>query len=254
MNEIHNYRSARSKRSELGQRILGLLNEELGPNAPQCFHAEVLGEVLKGLQGGNHLRSIALEWSADHLVAGVFARDFPRLWKMFELAHRKQREEESGIADLNHADRFGRVYLMGESQRTMAIQTQSYTYMVVMKRTSILDDHASETAGKVIWTDGFSLHLRMCTASRNSMDPYRAHLSTGELDFLADPSAIKAHPAFQYDDLRDRGYLVSVIEGPLNPATAKDVMVNYFRLFHVHHDLMSWVDTLEEELEASLAT
>lgn len=254
MSEIEKYYGARDKRAALGQRILALLTEELGPNAPQCFHAEVLGVVFKGLQNGDHLRSVALEWSADHLVAGVLARDFTRIWKMLEQAHAKQQAETSGVADMNHADRYGRVFLLADDIRAMAVQTQNYTYMVVMGRCNMLDEEASRKAGKVAWKDGFTLRLRLCTASRNSSEPYRAGLNNGELDFLADASAIKAHPAFQYDDLRDQGYLVSVVEGPLDQATAKDVLVNYFRLFHVHHDLMSWVDTLEEELKAALAT
>lgn len=253
MTNITHHLAARENHALLGDHIIRLLRDELGEKAPACFHAEVLGAVLTGLQKGDSLDNVVLKWSADHFIAHQLGPRLPDLWRLFDVVLAAQQSSVNAVADMNHADRYARVFLMSDLARTMAIQTQNYTYVVALVREQSLDEAASTAAGRIVWTDGYTLHLRLCTSSHGSRDGYRASLTAGDLDYLMNIASLKNHPSFRYGDLRDQGYLVTVAADLLQPWVAKDGLTNYATLVHVHHDLMSWLTTFKETQPALAA-
>lgn len=129
--------------------------------------------------------------------------------------------------DFGHADRYG-VAFSDAAWKSMALQTQSYTYMVVLQpATTFKEDDAGQIVADPAWTT----HIRVCTAGPRSYDLACAPLAS--LTFLGDYEKVfpeigygaNADAYFRYKDGRDRGYLCSV-ESNWHEAgfSAKDVM------------------------------
>lgn len=136
--------------------------------------------------------------------------------------------------------------------KTMALQTQNLTYMVLLLRKPVYDFNDPAALPTHEW----ELHLRMCTPGRNSRDFARPAL--GYLDWLADAKAVGAtedcsyrggdtHEYFRYKDARDRGFLCSVSMDLSRDARSgtKDSMVSFAMLEYVLQDLMAHVSCLK---------
>lgn len=202
----------------------------------------VIGQLLLDASySTNDLSCNNVQWAIDSYVA---AKVGP-LWPRFLALHKKLAETKKEF-DFEHCDRYGKAFANEEKWRSMALQTQNYTYLVVLEqRRCWYEDKPVEA---------WATHLRICTKGYRSRDFARPEFVN--LPFLASHSKVypeigygnDAHDYFRYKDGRDQGYLCSVEPNMYSERgySTKDTLVNYGLLESVIFDLASHCDCLEE--------
>lgn len=178
---------------------------------------KALGTALANLPNAHGLESLTLHELLNAYVATTVGKLIPGIVKL----HAKL-VELAGVErkyDFGYADRYARVYADTPSLKTMAFQTQNYTYLVVLTPTAV---YCGPDDGVRVST--WRLHLRLCTAGSRSLDYARPALdSPALLDMLKTPEALKESEYFRYKDGRDRGYLCSLRPDPLDQPSSEVV-------------------------------
>lgn len=164
---------------------------------------KTLGTALANMPHAYGLESMDLRELLSAYVAAVLGKLVPKL-----LPLHARLVEVAGVGamyNFEHVDRYAMVHADEPDFKTMAFQTQSMTYMVVLRGTTAYtwtEDEACK--GVSTW----KLDLRMCTAGRRSLDYARPALDS--LTMLQSRSTLKESEYFLYKDARDRGYLCSL--------------------------------------------
>lgn len=212
--EMTTENSTNAPGNTLVSKLNALIDAELNPEQVSMELPAVLGQLLASRKTYDLFttRSNMFKWMADAYTAtivGPLAKDLLRLHQYLVA----QGATASAPHDFEHSDRYGAVFMDAE-WKSMALMTQSYTYMVVLQPTPIFIE---EGQGSLKVQDGWTIHIRMCTTGPNSQDYARPEFSS--LSFLADFDRVypevgygqNAHSYFKYKDGRDQGYLCSVV-------------------------------------------
>lgn len=171
-----------------------------------------LGVALAEMPGSLGLECLEVRELLNSFTATVLGKDVSRIAKLHQTL--------SALLPLNqvynfeHADRYAMVYADTPEFKSMAFQTQSLTYMVVLKaKTAYLDfdlqDQNAASENDLVKFETFSMDIRLCTQGPNSLDYARPALTSLQ-PILESSSSVKASEYFRYRDGRDRGYLVSL--------------------------------------------
>lgn len=231
------------------RRIQEVLEEELGVGDPRFLVPHALGDVFAQKRyKAFELNNNVLQWSVDSYVASTLKGIGAPLARLH--AHLKHNTSPGQPYDFEYGDRYGMAFADEAAFKTMALQTQNVTYLVLLRK-SVYDFNDPAAKPSHEWEP----HLRMCTPSRNSRDFARPALSS--LSWLADVKAMGAtedysfspdtNEYFRYKDARDRGFLCSVSTDLSKDARsgAKDSMGSFAMLEYVLQDLMAHVSCLK---------
>jgi hypothetical protein len=243
------YKAERQAEKEEYAALL-LAAEGLVARAGAAKSPSVLGKVLghmlvKSSYNPHDLSQNQLNWAVDAYVAAKVGPLAARFLKLHAFLVKRGLDKQ---VDFNHADRYGMALADEEKWKTMAFQTQNYTYMVLLEATRVfsgsMDNPVSET--------GWKIHLRFTTKDRYGREYTRTKLE--KLTFLKDKAAVVGKykdsncDYFQYKDGRDRGFLCTVEpEMDVNEGyRAENALWGYTMLEGVIYDLASHCDCLEE--------
>lgn len=227
------------------KRIRNVIADELEVRDTVLVLPNVIGELVGGLSHSRtDVTSNILEWSINCYVATKVLGVVPELLKLHSFLVKHQLSKADKF-DFEHCDRYGMAFADGDVFKSMAFQTQSYTYMVLLIAKPLFE------AEGIAPTPQWAVHIRQCTPSRYSQDCARPELKS--LAFLASEEDVgiettsQASPYFRYKDGRDQGFVCSV-EPSLIAATpdAKDSIIGYTNLKHIMHDLMAHASCLPD--------
>lgn len=177
-----------------------------------------LGTALANLPNSYGLQTMDLHELLSAYVATIVGKRIPGILKL----HAKLVELAGveSVYNFGYADRYAMVYADTPTFKTMAFQTQNYTYLVALRSDVVY----CRTGEDYVRVPTWRLHLRLCTAGPRSLDYARPALdSPALLDMLKTPEALSASEYFRYKDGRDRGYLCSLRPDPLDQVSSEVV-------------------------------
>lgn len=194
-------------------KLNAILDTELsGQDNPTLFAKVVAQLMLSRKKYDQHTtRSNDFEWLTDAYVAGVVGPLGPQLLKLHQFLVNQGATPDNPY-DFEHCDRYGAVF-SNNTWKSMAFQTQSTTYMVVLQPAKVF---IADAQGNYEARDDWAIHIRACTHDESTWDLARPEFK--KLGFLAQHARVypeigygpQAHEYFRYKDGRDRGYLCSV--------------------------------------------
>lgn len=238
--------------AKLKTQLNALLDEHLDDRDPAML-AHVLGELLADRQDYDRhaVSSTTVPWLLDTYTATIVGPLGPQLLKLHQFLVRSGATPQKPF-DFEHCDRYGVAFADAE-WKSMALQTQNYTYLVVLQPEVAFLENAE---GTLTTENRWRVHLRMCTPSRYSYDCKRTPFT--DLAFLSDFDAVypktgygqSAHEYFRYKDGRDRGYLCSVGSDIVGPGYRTENIswgAAYSYLQGVLHDLGCHCSCLPED-------
>lgn len=206
---------------------------------------KVIGKLLgKSFLDSGSLSQNGIGWAMDHAVAEQLG---PCIEGYLAL---HQALVNSGCTamspwDLGYADRYVAAYANDENFKSFAVCTQNYTYMVVIT----IEKRPSLTEQSTVLENAYSLHIRRCCKNSKSMDGVLVDLT--ELSFLNGENTTRNHEYFRYGDVRDRGYLCSLVPHLAYPNMweCDRSLVSLSALERISVDLASLVDHVTDEGE-----
>lgn len=239
------------RKAQMLHELEQVLAAHLDPQDPTML-SDVLGALLhnndtydKGV-----VSTTTVPWMLDAYVGRTLVDAVPGMLALHQFLAAQGASADTPY-NFESCDRFGAVFADEPDWKSMALQTQSLTYMVVLvktNRTFFKDDGTYES--KEMWL----VHLRLATPSRHSYD--FAHPDFTALSFLSDERKVQpdgmyskdANEYFMYKDGRDRGYLASMYVEGLNAVVAKDVSwgAAYTYLRGILYDLMAHASCLPD--------
>jgi len=229
-------------------RIQAVLTEELGEGDPRFLAPHVLGDVFVAKSHDKRdLSNNWLEWTVDSYVMSKLENMSEPLARLHAHLVKAGSSGEKPY-DFEHCDRYGVAFADEPTFKTMALQTQNMTYMVLLRQKKVFNFEEPTAPVQLRWEP----HIRLCTSGRNSMDYARPALSS--LQWLKSAQALgvtdeigkECSEYFRYKDGRDRGYLCSVDQDLSVDARSrcKDSMRGYHTLQYVLYDMMCHVSCL----------
>lgn len=243
--------SRSERKSSMLQELNQVLDRHLDQQDPD-FLAQVLGQLLHSRQRYDKgvVSTTTVPWMLDAYVGLTLEDAVPGMLKLHQFLVEKGACAEKPF-DFGYADRFGAAFADEPDWKSMALQTQSFTYMVVLSKKTIF---SFEEDGSYQSKDQWLAHLRLATPSRHSYDYSRPNFAS--LSFLSDPIKVEpdgkysdqAHEYFMYKDGRDRGYLASMyFDG--RSVVAKDVTwgAAYTYLRGILYDMMAHASCIPKE-------
>lgn len=165
-----------------------------------------MGHLMASLPDSYGMDSLDLAALQNAYVATTLSSKFEK----YVALHAKL-VEVAGVGvkyDFEHCDRYAQVYLDTPELKTMAFQTQGFTYMVVLRAKTAYLKRGSEDAPQLEGVPTWSMDVRGAAPSSNSYDLSRPPLAG--LTMLESREALKASDYFKYRDGRDRGYCGTV--------------------------------------------
>lgn len=227
--------------------IKSVIDRRIGAKDNDLQMHRVLGRILVDMSHSpNDLASFTLEKTVDQYVANKVGPMWPRHLALHQFLA-KSGATPSDPFDFEHCDRYGVAFADEENWKSMALMTQSITYMVVLQRYWRLDLNQQDKR-----IEDWITHIRICTTGQNSLDFARPRFTA--LEFLRDHAKVypeigygnQACEYFRYKDGRDRGYLCTVEPDLLRPVyEVKDAMLGYHHLSHIIYDMASHFDCLD---------
>jgi hypothetical protein len=227
------------------EKFNALYNESFTDNGKEFMLSSVVGAILMQKSHDRHaLSNNFVGWSVDAYVGAKLGPMAERYLNLHALL-----VKAGGEFSFEHCDRYGMAFANDDDFKSMALQTQNYTYMVVLCRRMAFQKGTDASV------ETWAIHIRRCTAGKYSTDYKRDSLKS--LAFLADREAVypdigygdNANDYFRYKDGRDRGYMVTVepdfVFKGQPTYTAKDAIYGFGFLEQLTYDLASHCDCLE---------
>lgn len=201
------------KQAALMDKLNAVLDEALeGSNDPMLLPS-ALGQLLAQRKAYDKFSTEdnTVSWMMDCYTAAIVGPLAENLLKLHQFLVSSGATPEKPH-DFEHADRYG-VAFSDAAWKSMALMTQSYTYMVVLQPDKRFSRDAT---GELQMHDTWAIHIRLCTPGPRSNNHARAAFAS--LAFLTEHEAVypevgygrNANDYFRYKDGRDRGYLCSV--------------------------------------------
>jgi hypothetical protein len=213
---------------------------------------KLLGQIfIDESYNANDLSQNDINWSIDHYVAHKVGPMWDRLMALHQFLVSQTKGKNGKKFDFNHCDRFGMAFADEVLWKSMAFQTQSLTYIVVLE---------DSWAGSDKYQDGpiknGKIHIRYCTTPGYDSHNY-ARTPFKELEFLADKASVAGKYVetnvdyFRYKDGRDRGYLCTVVADFMDPTqfSAENTIRSFSMLEGIIYDLASHIDCLPEKFQ-----
>lgn len=190
----------------LTEKILALIAQEKEGSKDAFLEDRALADVITALSKRYDDKAVGsplLEAVADRYIGAQLGPQWPGLLRLHAFMKASGATAEAPH-DFEHADRYG-VALADEGDfKTMALQTQSLTYLVALERRDIFIEKGTSYEQVEAW----KTHLRVCTDSRHSQNFCRAPLAG--LVWMNDKADWEASDYFRYKGGRDRGFLCSI--------------------------------------------
>ena len=234
--------------STLAEKILALIAQEKEGSKDAFLEEHALGDVITTLSKRYDDKAVGsplLEAVADRYIGAQLGPQWPGLLRLHAFMKASGATAEAPH-DFEHADRYGVAFADEGDFKTMALQTQSLTYLVALERRDVFIEKEASYEQVEAW----KTHLRVCTSGRHSQDFCRAPFAG--LAWMNDQAEFEASDYFRYKDGRDRGFLCSIEPDWFEAGkyTSKDSLrfgAAYSYLTGISYDLMSHVSCLPKE-------
>lgn len=229
---------------------LNIISKHLGAKDPEMLFDRVLAGLMKSKDYDDRatLGNNSIDWALSHYVAqriGEASNDIERLHQF--LVSKKASATEP--YDFENIDRYGASFANEDDFKSMALMTQNYTYMVVLRRNTAYINNEM--------VPGWDVHIRRCTPGRYSHDYSRAEFFSLNAILSNNIIANKYDnncDYFRYHDGRDRGYLCSVTRDIIGGGwKCEDVVASFKEFQGVFYDMMCHVSMLPKERKAKPA-
>lgn len=231
-----------------------LFKETFTDDGNEFMFSSVIGALLDSRShDSKSLSNNYVEWGVGDYVGRKLGPQAERYLALHQFLTRTGATADSPF-DFQHCDRYGVAFADAEDFKTMALQTQNYTYMVVLCRRSVFHDVGGPYNERG-WA--WAIHIRVCTASTNDTGWKRAPFT--ELEWLADRAKVSPDIGYgtstqdylRYKDGRDRGYCASiepdmVVKGGRQTYRVESALARYGFLDGLTYDLASHCDCIDE--------
>jgi hypothetical protein len=231
--------------------VISVLEKNLAAPDDQFKYEEVLAKLMlhKDYRDVGSFGNLHMESAIDHYTAKRVGDMSEGLVALHGFLVKHGATAKSPY-DFGHADRYGVAFANEEDFKTMAFQTQNYTYMIVLVKAHWYSGEKFES------NDCWTVHLRYATTGKYT--PQFARPEFGKLKFLNDrvKSGAKkyddgASSYFRYHDFRDQGYICSVTHELCGPNWDTEGTIHgYSMLKSVFFDVschISMIDEYEKE-------
>lgn len=234
--------------STLAEKILALIAQEKEGSKDAFLEERALADVITALSKRYDEKAVCsplLEAVANRYIGAQLGPQWPDLLRLHAFMKISGATAESPH-DFEHADRYGVAFSDEGDFKTMALQTQSLTYLVALERRDVFIEKGTSYEQVESW----KTHLRICTDGRHSQNFCRAPF-TG-LTWMHDKADWEVSDYFRYKDGRDRGFLCSIEPDWFEAGkyASKDSLrfgAAYSYLTGISYDLMSHVSCLPKE-------
>lgn len=223
---------------DLGKEVVELINQRIGgPKDPHLLRQVVIGKLLHScFYNPNDLSQNCIDWGMGIAVGTQLYGQIPRILQLHEWLVAKGFSSEN-VWDVGYADRYACFVANEPSFKTIFVQRQSWSYMIV------LHDEYARFKGDL--PANWQLHLR-ATASPSGAKLLR---EPAHVQFLKTAGETFTNNHFRYRDMRDRGYLASVKNdkwGEVPRYVTERPMIDWEYLTSAVYDLASLIDSMEE--------
>lgn len=224
--------------------ILRLLSERFPGDLALLDAPQVLGKVLQSaFRDPKSLTENLISRAIDHAVAAQIGPNIAGYLAVHRFLVDHGHTAEAPW-DIGYLDRYAAVFADEARFKSFAVQTQNFTYLVVI---TTEQGYAPEldASGRMVRIPVHSVHLRRCCAGRS--DEGHTLEDFASLGFLRHGHETFAQDYFHYQDGRDRGYLCSVTGNRFAEGwSTTDTLGRIDPLKSVTYDLASLIDTVTD--------